>query len=479
MDHDYLEKLKQTHPTLRLLNADNAPLIVGFLHQAFIQPNQRSMAHSELVSRLDDYLFQLRGIHGNEKYPKTACQYLEDWSDNQTPFLRKYYTDLNDEPEFDLTPTTEKAIEWLQSLAERQFIGTESRLLTIFHLLQEIVHATEQDPKVRLAELERKKAEIEMEIQKVQAGVMEPHDPTQIKERFYQVEETARKLLADFRQVEHNFRLLDRETRERIATSDSAKGQMLDEIFQEHDIIRDSDQGKSFRAFWEFLMSPARQLELSELLEAIFGLDEIQQLEPDAFLKRIKFYLLDAGEKVQRTNNLLVEQLRKYLDNQVYLENRRITSLIKEIEKRAIEIKDSPPRERIFATMNGLKPGLNLVMSRGLFIPAKNPTISDTPLTAGEAAVDTDALYEQVYVDEKELQAHINKALRTRSQISLAELVECYPIDKGLAEVVAYLNLASKDARAMIADEEIETLALAIENDRFRQINLPRVIWVR
>jgi len=479
MDHDYLDRLKQTHPTLRLLNADNAPLIIGFLYQVFIQPNQRSMGHSELVSRLDDYLFQLREIHGDKKYPKSARQYLEDWSDNQTPFLRKYYTDLDDEPEFDLTPTTEKAIEWLHSLEERQFIGTESRLLSIFHLLQEIVHVTEQDPEVRLAELERKKAELEKEIQKVQAGVMEPYDPTQIKERFYQVEETAHRLLADFRQVEHNFRLLDRETRERIATSDSAKGQLLDEIFEEHDSIRDSDQGKSFRAFWEFLMSPARQQELSELLETLFSLDEIQQLEPDAFLSRIKFYLLDAGEKVQRTNNLLVEQLRKYLDNQVYLENRRIISLIKAIEKRAIGIKDNPPLERVFTTMDGLKPDLNLVMSRGLFVPAKNPTISDTPLTAGEAAINTDALYDQIYVDEKELQAHINRSLRTRSQISLAELVKNYPIRKGLAEVVAYLNLASKDDKAMIENEEIETLILTIENDQFRQIKLPRVTWVR
>jgi len=31
MGHDYLDKLKQTHPTLRLLAADNAPLILSFL----------------------------------------------------------------------------------------------------------------------------------------------------------------------------------------------------------------------------------------------------------------------------------------------------------------------------------------------------------------------------------------------------------------------------------------------------------------
>jgi hypothetical protein len=55
MDHDYLDKLKQTYPTLRLLAADNAPLIIFFLCRIFIQPNQRSVAQSDLTSRLEDY----------------------------------------------------------------------------------------------------------------------------------------------------------------------------------------------------------------------------------------------------------------------------------------------------------------------------------------------------------------------------------------------------------------------------------------
>lgn len=155
MDHDYLDKLKQTHPTLRLLAADNAPLIISFLFRVFIQPNQRSVAQSDLTSGLEDYLYHLREIHGEGKYPKTARQYLEDWAGGKTPFLRKYYTESSDEPEFDLTPATEKAVEWLQSLQERQFVGTESRLLTVFELLREIVRRTQQDPAVRIATLER------------------------------------------------------------------------------------------------------------------------------------------------------------------------------------------------------------------------------------------------------------------------------------------------------------------------------------
>jgi len=478
MDHDYLEKLKQTHPTLRLLAADNAPLIISFLFLAFIQPNRRSLPQAEITSRLDDYLFHLREIHGEERYPKSARQYLEDWAGGRTPFLRKYYTSLGDEPEFDLTPATEKAVEWLQSLEERQFVGTESRLLTVFNLLRELVRKTNLDPAIRIAELERRKEEIDAEIERLKSGILETYDPTQVKERFFQVEETARRLLADFRQVEYNFRALDREIRERIAVSDLPKGRLLDQIFTEQDAIRDSDQGKSFQAFWEFLMSAPRQEELAELLEAVYSLAEVRSLNPDSFLAGIKFALMDAGEKVYKTTGLLVEQLRKYLDEQGYLENRRIMELVKGIEKKAVEIKDAPPTERDFAFLDDTRPDLELVMARGLFVPGKSAEIGDSRVTIGETDVAVDALYRQNFVNEAELRGNIRKALQTRPQITLSALAELYPIRKGLAEVVTYLELAHREG-ALVTDDVEESLTFSNEAGEVRQVSLPRVIFVR
>lgn len=479
MDHDYLEKLKQTHPTLRLLAADNAALIISFLFRVFIRSNRRSISQSDLTTSLEDYLYHLREIHGEGKYPKTARQYLEDWAGGKTPFLRKYYAGSSDEPEFDLTPATEKAVEWLQSLEERQFVGTESRLLTVFELLREIVRLTRQDPAARIAELECRQATIEAEIERIRGGVIDPVDPTRIKERYFHVEETARRLLSDFRQVEYNFRALDRATRERIAVSDQTKGRLLDEIFREQDVIWDSDQGKSFRAFWEFLMSAPRQAELAELLEAVFALEEIRLLAPDPFLAGIKFSLLDAGEKVYKTNNLLVEQLRKYLDDQAYLEDRRIMELVKGIEKQAVAIKDNPPLERDFAELDDVKPDFDLVMARSLFVPPTSPRIDSATITAGEAEVDALALYRQNYVDEALLRANIRKALQSRSQVSLRQLVEEFPVRKGLAEVVAYLSLADRDDKALVAEDETETLMVAATEGRIRNIELPKVIFTR
>ena len=50
------------------------------------------------------------------------------------------------EPHFDATPAVEKALAWVQGLGERSFVGTESRLNTIFELLRQIVYGTETNP---------------------------------------------------------------------------------------------------------------------------------------------------------------------------------------------------------------------------------------------------------------------------------------------------------------------------------------------
>jgi hypothetical protein len=478
MDYDYLLNLRK-HPTWRLLYAESAPLIISFFYRSFIEPNVRVLAQSELVSMLDDYLYQLRQIYGEALYPRPAREYLDQWAGGDNAYLRKYYPPRGDEPEFDLTPASEKTIEWLRSLKQKAFIGTESRFLTIFQLLKDIVQATESDPQIRIRELEQQKQHIDQEIARLQSGVIDPHDPTLIKERFFQIEDTARQLLADFRQVEENFRQLDRITREKIAGSEQGKGALLDEIFGEQDAITKSDQGKSFAAFWSFLMSPARQQEFNALIQKVLAVDCVREVQPDEFLGRYKYHLMDAGEKTQRTSATLIEQLRKFLDDQAWLENKRIMELIHGIEKRAIDIKQTPPRERAFTAIDDVKPRLEAPMSRGLFQPPRNPIISDAIVLEGEADFETEILYNQQYVDEQQLRAQIRLLLQKNNQISLQELVQQFPIEKGLSEVVCYLNIASHDPKSVINSDARAILYWQNSHGMQKKASVPNVIFTR
>ena len=339
VDYRNLENLKRSSPAWRLMLADHAPLILGFLHKAFIQQNVRDVSQPELASKLADYLYGVREIAGEEAFPKRAEQYLDDWASDDKGWLRKYYPVGGDEAHFDLTPATERALDWVASLVQdRQFVAAESRLLTVFELLRQIVEGTEVDAEARIAELERKKAALDAQIRLIRAGHVPVLDDTQVKDRFLQASALARGMLSDFRQVEQNFRALDRAVRERVATWEGGKGTLLEEIFSQRDAIASSDQGKSFRAFWELLMSPARQDEVSTLLDAVFELGAVRELEPDRRLRRIHYDWLGAGEMAQRTVARLSEQLRRYLDDQAWLENRRIMQLIRGVEQSALAV---------------------------------------------------------------------------------------------------------------------------------------------
>ena len=474
--------MRRQHPAWRLLAAEHAPLIGSFLHRAFIVPNVRVMAQSDLAEALEDALFGLRERLGAQVFPKSAQDYLNDWCANEKGWLRKFYPAGSDEPHFDLTPATERALAWLTSLTERAFVGTESRLLTLFELLKQMSQGSETDPETRLQELHKRRDEIDAEIALVHSGEMPLLDDTAVKERFQQFTGLARELLTDFREVEHNFRGLDRKVRERIALWDGAKGALLEEIMGERDAIADSDQGKSFRAFWDFLMSQSRQDELTQLLERVLQLPPVAALSPDLRLKRVHYDWLEAGEHAQATVAQLSQQLRRFLDDQAWLENRRIMDILRGIEARALALRGTAPAGH-FMMVDDLSTSLELPMERPLFSPSIKTVIANVALEAGEADMDAAVLFSQVRVDKAALASHIRQSLQTRAQISLGELLQSKPLQQGLGELVAYLQLASEALSSVVDEatlESVEWLAPDEVNEPVtRRAKLPRVIFVR
>ncbi|HZA02148.1 MAG TPA: DUF3375 domain-containing protein [Hyphomicrobiaceae bacterium] len=478
MDYETLDSLRQNHPAWKLLRAGHAALIVSFLHRTYIKPNVRTLRESELASRLEDTLFHLRQGLGSDAFPRDASGYLDDWASDNHGWLRKYYAPDSDEPSFDITSATEQAIAWLASLSQRIFIGTESRLLTVFELLRQLAEGTETDPQVRIAELERRRAEIDSEIARIREGVLPLIDNTGVRERFLQIASTAQGLLSDFRAVEQNFRDLDRATRERIATWEGGKGDLLLEIFGKRDAIADSDQGKSFRAFWDFLMSAQRQEELTLLLEKVFALAPIQELQPDRRILRIHYDWLAAGEVTQRTVAKLSAELRRYLDDKAWLENRRIMDILREIEIKALAVRDAPPRDA-FMELDDMAPNFSLVMDRPLFTPPHKPEIDDSLSFSTLDDIPADALFDRVFVDKERLATYIRRALQRRDQVSLSEIVEANPLEHGLAELIAYLALASEDAGAVIEDQKRQTVVWTDDTGRRMQATMPLVVFAR
>lgn len=490
MDHATLSSLRDRHPAWRLLASPHAPLVASFLHRVFVAPNVRVMDEADLAEALEDELFALREQLGTDAYPKRAPEYLIDWTAPEKAWLRKFYKPGTDEAQFDLTPATEKAITWLLSLTERPFVGTESRLLTLFTLLEQISAGTEVDPIKRVDDLRKKRDELDADIARVLAGEVSLLDDTAVKDRFQQFQQLARELLADFREVEHNFRLLDRKVREKIARWEGAKGALLDEIMGEHDAIGDSDQGRSFRAFWDFLMSSRRQEELSARLDQVLALPAVVALKPEPRTRRVHHDWLEAGEHTQRTVAQLSQQLRRFLDDRAFLENRRILDLLHGIEGRALAVRERPPSGTQMA-IAAMSADVELPLERPLFTVGVKARLAALQFDADEDDIDTARLFDQIVVDKARLRAAVQRALRGQPQITLRELVDAEPLTLGLAELVAYLELAhdgdggdTLDGLRALVDDDVEEPVRWQASDAAgdpvtREARLPRVIFTR
>ena len=474
---DEIAWLRANSPAWRLLRAENAPLVLSFLHRVFVADNVRSISAAELASRLDDELFAL-----NERtpgsFPKQARAYLDDWASPQSGWLRKYYPEGTDEPHFDATPAVEKALAWVRALGEREFVGTESRLNTIFELLRQIVFGTEADPQARIEELTRRRQELDDEIARIEAGDLSMLDSSGIRDRYQQFSATARELLADFREVEENFRKLDRQLREKIAGWHGGKGELLDDVLGSRESIAGSDQGKSFQAFYDFLLSQARQEELSGLLDSVHELTEIAESDPR--LRHIHYDWLDAAERTQTTVRQLSEQLRRFLDDQVWFENRRVIDILRGIESRALQLRESG-NIPIMMEIDAAAPAIRLPMERPLYAPVRKPRINSTGVTPAGEAEETDPakLFEQVYVDPGPLRGGVRQALRRTPQVGLAELIARTPLTQGLAELVTYLSLKDEGFAVVYDDRHTEQVSWTELDGRVRTATLPRVTFAR
>ncbi|HZO76331.1 MAG TPA: DUF3375 domain-containing protein [Ktedonobacteraceae bacterium] len=485
MDEDRLAWDLQYAPSIKLLKADHAAIIIGFLHHQFKYTQRVAVPLPELLEQLGDYL-ESQNEHDPGRYARTPQAYITEWADQEHQFLRIVAPVNSDVPMVELTADTERAIGWLEDMQMRHFVGTESRFLLIVQMLHDIVQNSIADPEERLKQLEQQRAELDRQIDQIYetAQVNTLYTSTQLRERFFEASSMARQLLRDFRLVEERFRGIARDLQKAQSQPGARKGALVEYVLDADAQLKDSDQGRSFYSFWEFLLSPSQSDELKSLLAQVADLPELRSaLSEDYLLMRLPSYLVTAGEKVVQSNARLAEQLRRLLDEQIQAENRRVQELIQEIKHAAYRLNLTIPANTALLELEGA-PEIQLVMERTFWEPPKTPTFDKQPGSIHEEDLedlDLASLYDQFSINEEELERHIETLLESQPQIRLSEVLEQYPVEKGLAEVLAYCALAARDPRHFIDPDISEEIVFASLTEATPEtvLRIPRIYYRR
>jgi hypothetical protein len=482
MKHDELQAILKQAFSVKLLTSPHASLILSFLDDQFKQSGRATIPHHELTDALDAGLQALRQ-HDARRYPGSAPHYLSQWCDDQHRFLRKYYAVGSDDPVYELTSESERALGWVEDLRKASFVGTESRFLHILALLQDIAVHGSTDVTLRLKQLHAQQADLQAQIDRLsRRGEVERYSDTQLKERFGQVSEAARRLLADFREVEENFRDIARTVQEQQFQAGTSKGDILRYVLDTDAALKTSDQGRSFYSFWQFLLSPSKQDELRELLDTVFAIPEFMhgESEHQQNVRHLKRHLLEAGSQIVASNRRLMQQLRKILDETHAAEAQRVRDLIAEIYQATMQVASDFPEDETFLELEGT-PAIDMPAERQLWEPASMPRFGDERPQAGEANLaeaHLQTLYNQLYVDEQLLRRHIDTLLEQHPTVTLSDVVAAYPIERGLTEVITYLSIAAKEGQHRIDNDVQDTIPLG-QYVEGRDITLPRITFAR
>lgn len=479
---EILLQFKTAKPLL-LLRAKNAPFIISFFQKVFSNANITTISNSELRSKLEGYMEELSYEEKDEEldagtlfddFSVRSAQYIEKWSNSG--FLSKYPND-DGEDLHELTPDTIKALRWLTDLERRDHVGTNSRFRDIFFKLQKMIEQTNEDAEARIEELQNKKWEIETEINLLKSGKKPSvFDETEIKEQFYDLNKMARELLADFSEVEQNFEQIRKDIQRKYTEKDIAKGTLLVFALDALDEIDQKPQGKSFKAFWEFLMDERRQQEFSQLTEKLYQLLNEQNIDynNDRFLKHLKRYLHVSGRRVIDSNRKLSEKLSRVLSEKNLLERRRAMELIGDIRQMAYSLIDTKIKEDDFLVIED-EPNINLF---DRWEPGEEKDIITGILFPDGSEDDTNPdlkiLFDQFTIDRKKLLRRIDEMLEGKSQVTLKEIVDTYGIENGLSEIVGYFSIATSESHHIILEEAKEPILVGD-----RKINIPMVIYTK
>ena len=476
MQYEYLKNIKKNNQTIKLLNSDNFAMMVSFFYFVFYANKHISITHTNLLNYLDDFLFDINQTYDNI-YPKKAKEYLDDFVSDKNAYLKKYQGS-DDEAMYELTPYTQKTFEFLESLEKKEFVGSRTKFNIIFELLEELEFETNLSDEERIKSLQEQKDAIDAKIKNIQLKKDVRFDNSRIKEHFMLIEEQSRKLKYDFSQIEYNFRELNQKAMEQIATAYESKDSVLGSIFDIEDSIRQSDQGKSFFAFWQILTDAQKNEKLSTMLEKLYDIEIIQEFDSEERLKNLKYDLLLNADKIGKISSKLIEQLRRFLDDRVWIENKKILELCNAIEKKAVEIKENPPLKRDFHHLAKNKVAIDSVFEKSLYTLKENKAFSHE-IKEDVLEVNLDAFYDIFFIDEALLQNNINYFLQIQSQCTLVEILEKFPIKKGISELIGYLSLAKNSKNSIVSPDEKQKIYILGEDGNKKIVSVAKILFTK
>jgi DNA uptake protein ComE-like DNA-binding protein len=221
------------------------------------------------------------------------------------------------------------------------------------------------------------------------------------------------------------------------------------------------------------------------MLNEVLNLPAVQEVQRENFsIANVRNDLIEAGDKTKRSTNSLLEQLRKYLEHKSFNENKRIYDNIQEALK-IISLNADKDFNRLDLLEVDNVIDIDLILGHGWEIrgfkpPEKIKFVNNNP-EEGKSISEKDQLYEQFEISVADLKNNIKCALKNKTHITFSDFVKEFEIKKGVAEIVAYVEIASNEkSRHIVKDDAHDFISIrnSKTNKNFK-VKIPQIVFCK
>jgi len=469
----------ENNPTLKLLRGNYAGFILGFFHDSFKEKGQTQIPEEDLESMLDQQLQEMRRQDA-EILSREARYYLNLWCEDGYRLLQKRFSEEKSSYVYQLTQHSEKALAWIDDLrrgSKRGYTTSDSRFGKIVTELRRIDRDTNDDPEARRKELLKQRDAIDAELKRIrETGQVDTMDPAAVKDALHDLEADVEAFLSDFRAIEETFRDQAREIQDLYLEQHLTKGAMVAHVLDADEALRNRDQGRSYFGFREAMTSLQNREELQALAKRAAALADAHGLDLPSF-DRLPRRLHNEVSHVGSIYRRITGQLRRVVEEQSSKQTRYLMELLGEARSLAKACGELPSEVELHHWED--PPRLNNLMEVGFWEPPQTGRFEDIQ---SEAEQDPVALKEALSrigkpLDLPKYRERIAQVLEGQPQVSLRELVERYPIESGIVDVVAYVAVSGEDNQNIYLPETFQLDLNRPQQPRYAE--LEKIIFVK
>lgn len=485
MQSSELIQVLNNSPSVEILRLRNREIIIEFLIKTFLN-KQGAISSENIHIQLADFL-EYKQVESDEDsqitafdtFEEKAKKYILNWTNKG--FLTNY-PDEQGEVFYELSAHSSKTIDWLASLKKEEFVGTESKFNNILNQLKELVEFTNEDIEKRIELLEQRKLEIEQQIQRIKVGEdVKVFEEFEIVPRFNQLNQSAKELLSDFKEVEENFKEITKSIYQKHSDGSLTKSDILSYTFDALDELKASQQGKSFYAFWSFILNPELQDKWESLTKELYiTLEEKAIPISDPFLKGMKRHLHSSGQKVYKANDKMAEKLSRIIRETESAKSEATKKIIQEIKKQLVAISKSKKKPNNSFELE-IDIEINIPFDRKLTTEkSEEVTYTNKPKIADEDITSSDhisKLFSQSNIDKELLRKRVKDILKEKSQVTILDVVENYGgLQQGLPELFGYIGIVKEFKHIINSDK---TQNILFDSEYKKQIRIPEIILAK